>query len=89
MTTCEMWYIERFWNVVCSCNFVICTVKYTHTCALGMGFSSLYDAIHGWMTGWTDGWMGHMMKKTSRKMTTTSFTIYNIYRFCTRHIGDV
>ncbi len=34
-----MWYIERgFGNVVCSCNFVICTVKYTHTCALGMGF---------------------------------------------------
>ncbi len=25
-------------NVVCSCNFVICTVKYTHTCALGTGF---------------------------------------------------
>jgi hypothetical protein len=20
------------------------------------GFSSLYDAIHGWMTGWIDGW---------------------------------
>jgi hypothetical protein len=30
MDTCE--------NVVCSCNFVICTVKYTHTCALGRGF---------------------------------------------------
>jgi hypothetical protein len=27
-----------FGNVVCSCNFVICTVKYTHTCALGTGF---------------------------------------------------
>jgi hypothetical protein len=25
-------------NVVCNCNFVICTVKYTHTCALGTGF---------------------------------------------------
>ncbi len=33
------------------------------------GFSSLYDAIHGWMTGWMDGW------KTSWKTTTTSFTI--------------
>jgi len=21
------------------------------------GFSSLYDAIHGWMTGWMDGWV--------------------------------
>jgi hypothetical protein len=27
-----------FGKVVCSCNFVICIVKYTHTCALGMGF---------------------------------------------------
>jgi hypothetical protein len=35
------------------------------------GFSSLYDAIHGWMTGRMDGW------KASRKMTTTSFTICN------------
>jgi hypothetical protein len=30
------------------------------TCAKGgvlflPGFSSLYDAIHGWMTGWMDG----------------------------------
>jgi hypothetical protein len=24
---------ESFGNVVCNCNFVICTVKYTHTCA--------------------------------------------------------
>jgi len=23
---------------VCNCNFVICIVKYTHTCALGTGF---------------------------------------------------
>jgi hypothetical protein len=30
--------IESFGNVVCNCNFVICTVKYTHTCALGIGF---------------------------------------------------
>jgi hypothetical protein len=29
---------ESFGNVVCNCNFVICTVTYTHTCALGMGF---------------------------------------------------
>jgi hypothetical protein len=34
----------------------------SNTCAEGggylflPGFSSLYDAIHGWMTGWTDGW---------------------------------
>jgi hypothetical protein len=26
------------------------------------GFSSLYDAMHGWMTGWTDGWMGNVKK---------------------------
>ncbi len=33
-----MWYIERgFGNVVCSCNFVICTIKYTYTCALSTG----------------------------------------------------
>jgi hypothetical protein len=32
-------------------------------------FSSLYDAIHGWMTEW--------MEKTSRKTTMTSFTICN------------
>jgi hypothetical protein len=31
--------IESFGNVVCNCNFVICTVKYTHTCALGTGFN--------------------------------------------------
>jgi hypothetical protein len=36
-------------------------------------FSSLYDAIHGWMTGR----MGHVMKKTSQKTTTTSFTVCN------------
>jgi hypothetical protein len=30
MNTCGMWYIERFWK--CSCNFVICIVKYTHLC---------------------------------------------------------
>jgi hypothetical protein len=35
------------------------------------GFSSLYDAIHGWMTGQMDGW------KASRKTTMTSFTICN------------
>ncbi len=22
-----------------------------------LGFSSLYDAIHGWMMGWMDGWV--------------------------------
>jgi hypothetical protein len=36
MDTFGMWYIERCWK--CSCNFVICTVKYTHTCALGTEF---------------------------------------------------
>jgi hypothetical protein len=45
MNTCGMWYIERFWNVVCSCNFVICIVKYTHTCALGMGFKLVQQYI--------------------------------------------
>ncbi len=29
---------KGFGNVVYSCNFVICTVKYTHTCALSTGF---------------------------------------------------
>jgi hypothetical protein len=38
MDTCGMSYIKRFENVVCNYNFVICIVKYTHTCALGMGF---------------------------------------------------
>ncbi len=43
MDTCGIWYIERFWkNVVCSCNFVICNVKYTHTCALGTGFKLIF-----------------------------------------------
>jgi hypothetical protein len=32
MNTCGMWYIERFGNVICSCNFVIGIVKYTHLC---------------------------------------------------------
>jgi len=55
------------------------------TCAEGRGggylflpgFSSLYDAIHGWMMGQTDGWTSHVMKKASQKTTTTSFTICN------------
>jgi len=34
-------------------------------------FSSLYDAIHGWMRGRIDRW------KASRKTTMTSFTICN------------
>jgi len=37
-----MWnvvYKRGFGNVVCNCNFVICTIKYTYnTCALGTGF---------------------------------------------------
>ncbi len=32
-----------FESVVCSCNFVICTVKYTDTCALGMGFKLVFS----------------------------------------------
>jgi hypothetical protein len=36
--TCGMSYLRGFGNVVCNCNFVICTIKYTHTCALGRGF---------------------------------------------------
>ncbi len=35
----------------------------------------LYDAIHGWMMRRMDGWTSHMMKKASRKTTTTSFNI--------------
>ncbi len=42
VNTCGMSYIKRFWNVVCNCNFVICIVKYTHTCALGTGFKLVY-----------------------------------------------
>jgi hypothetical protein len=36
-----------------------------------LGFSALYDAIHGWM------------EKTSRKTTTTSFTICNTCKLTT------
>jgi hypothetical protein len=49
------------------------------TCAEGedylflSGFSSLYEAIHGWMMGRMDRWM----EKVSQKTTTTSFTICN------------
>jgi hypothetical protein len=39
-----MWNVvyRGFGNVVCSCNFVIYTVKYTHTCALGTGFKLVH-----------------------------------------------
>jgi hypothetical protein len=40
-----------------------------------LGFPSLYDAIHGWMTGRTDGRMDMSHEKASRKTTTTSFTL--------------
>jgi hypothetical protein len=60
----------------------------SNTCAEGVGgnlflpgFSSLHDDIHGWMTRRMDGWTGHVMKKVSRKMTTTSFTVYNVNHF--------
>jgi len=33
---------ESFGNVVYNCNFVICTVKYTHTYALGTGFKLVH-----------------------------------------------
>ncbi len=54
------------------------------TCAGGGGgcylflprFSSLYDAIHGWMTGQTDGWMD---ESPDEKSFTTSFTICNCW----------
>jgi hypothetical protein len=46
------------------------------------GLSSLYDAIHRWMTGRMDGWTGHVMKKASWKTTTTSFTICNSSHPC-------
>jgi hypothetical protein len=38
--------IESFGNVVCNCYFVICTVKYTHTCVLGMRFKLIFMNIH-------------------------------------------
>jgi len=38
MDTCGMLYKRGFGNVICNCNFVICTIKYTHTYALGTGF---------------------------------------------------
>ncbi len=41
------------------------------------GFSSLYDAIHGWMTGRMDGWMDGSPQKASPNTTTTSFIICN------------
>jgi hypothetical protein len=42
-------------------------------------YSSLYDAIHGWMTRRTNGWMDESRdEKASRKTTTMSFTICNI-----------
>jgi hypothetical protein len=36
---------KSFENVVCNCNFVICTVKYTHTCTLGMGFKLVLTKV--------------------------------------------
>jgi len=45
MDTCGMLYIKRFGNVVYNCNFVICTVKYTHTCALGTGFKLVLNYL--------------------------------------------
>jgi len=39
--------IESFGNVVYNCNFVICTIKYTHTCALGTRFK-LVMIERGW-----------------------------------------
>jgi len=33
-----------FGNVVCNCNFVILSIKYTHTCALSTGFK--YVGLH-------------------------------------------
>jgi hypothetical protein len=36
-----------FGNVIFSCNFVICIVKYTHTCALGMRFNLSCDKCGG------------------------------------------
>jgi hypothetical protein len=35
-----------FGNVVCSCNFVTCTVKYTHNCSLGRGFKLVLYIDH-------------------------------------------
>jgi hypothetical protein len=40
--------IESFENAVCNCNFVICTVKYTHTCALGTRFKLEPDCYIGY-----------------------------------------
>jgi hypothetical protein len=54
------------------------------TCAKGgylflSRFSSLYDAIHGWMMGRMDAWMDESHdEKASRKTTTTSFTIWGV-----------
>jgi len=38
---------KSFGNVVYNCNFVICTIKYTHTYALGTGFN-LVMIERGW-----------------------------------------
>jgi len=32
------------------------------------GFSSLYDAIHGWMIGWMDGWKKLHEKRPRRPL---------------------
>jgi hypothetical protein len=40
-----------FGNVVCSCNFVICTVKYTHMCIRHRVQTSLYISKQ-WVCGW-------------------------------------
>jgi hypothetical protein len=44
--------LTAFGNVVCNCNFVICTIKYTHTCALGTGFKLVFHigrTYHMWV----------------------------------------
>ncbi len=46
----------------------------------GLFISSLYDAIHGWMTGRMDG---------KSFMTTTSFTICNILFFFQRGVQKI
>jgi len=52
-----------------------------NTCTGGQGWGVVYQGFLACMMPWmddrTNGWTGHMMKKTSRKTTTTSFTICN------------
>jgi hypothetical protein len=39
---CYLMILLQCMGVFFFCNFVVCTIKYTHTCALGTGFTRVY-----------------------------------------------